>query len=75
MEQLETTPLQKNNRVYAFDLGLKEFLIDNQGNHIEDPKALYKYQQKLTQLQRQLAKKTKGSKNWIKQRIKVARLL
>jgi putative transposase len=66
--------LPKNNHVYAFDLGLKEFLIDNHNNHIKDPKAISKYEKKLAKLQRQLAKKKKGSKNWNKQRVKVAKV-
>lgn len=74
VEQLECTPLPNNNKIYAFDLGLTEFLVDNKDNHIQDPKALYKYEQKLAQLQRQIAHKQKGSKNWNKQRIKIVRL-
>lgn len=70
----EIEQLPQNNNVYAFDLGLKEFLIDNHDNHIEDPKAISKYENKLAKLQRQIAKKKKRSKNWNKQRIKIARL-
>jgi hypothetical protein len=57
---IEIEQLSQNDSVYAFDLGLKEFLVDNGDNHIEDPKALYKYEQKLAQLQRQITKKKKG---------------
>jgi putative transposase len=74
VEQSKDAPLPQNNNVYAFDLGLKEFLIDNNGNHIKNPEPLYRYQQKLARLQRQIAKKKKGSKNWQKQRIKIAKL-
>lgn len=72
--ECEHEELSKNNNVYAFDLGLKEFLIDNNNNHIQRPKALYKYEEKLAKLQRQFAHKQKGSKNWNKQRIKIARV-
>ena len=71
VEQSKATPLPQNSKVYAFDLGLKEFLIDNNGNHIKNPEPLYKHEQKLAKLQRQIAKKKKGSKNWHKQRKKI----
>ncbi|MCD3340366.1 transposase, partial [Clostridium botulinum] len=71
---VENIQLPKNNNQIAFDLGIKEFLIDSNNNHIDNPKTLYKYEQKLTKLQRQIAHKEKGSQNWIKQRIKIARL-
>lgn len=70
----EMEQLPKVNKSIGFDLGIKEFLIDTEGNHIENPKTLYKYEQKLAKLQRQHAKKKKGSNNWNKQRIKIARL-
>ncbi len=70
----EIKQLPKTNNVCAFDLGLKEFLIDNHNNHIKDPKAIQKYEKKLAKLQRQLARKKKGSKNWNKQRIKIAKV-
>ena len=50
----------------AYYLKLKEFLIDNHDNHIEDPKAISKYENKLAKLQRQIAKKKKGSKKYKK---------
>jgi putative transposase len=71
----EIEQLPQNNNAYAFYLGIKEFLIDNHGNFIEAPEALSKYENKLAKLQRQIAKKKKWSKNWDKQRIKIARLL
>ena len=74
VEQEQISELPKNNNICAFDLGLKEFIVDNQDNHIQDPRTMYKYEQKLVMLQRQIAKKEKGSKNWHKQRIKIARL-
>lgn len=70
----EIKQLPENKNVYAFDLGLKDFLIDSNGNCIENPKTLSKYENKLAKLQRQIVKKKTGSKNWHKQRIKIARL-
>ena len=69
----EIKELPKNNNKIGFDLGIKEFLIDTNGKHINNPKTLYKHQDKLTKLQRKLANKKLGSKNWNKQRIKIAK--
>lgn len=74
LADVEIKPLPEINKIIAFDLGIKEFLIDSNGNHINNPKTLYKYEQKLIKLQRQLAKKQKGSKNWNKQKLKIAKL-
>lgn len=70
----EIGQLPKNNNVIGFDLGLKEFLIDSNNNHIDRPSALYKYEAKLKKLQRQLCKKVKHSKNYKKQTLKIAKL-
>ena len=72
--ECEHKELPKNENKIGMDLGIKEFLIDTNGNHIDNPKTLYKYEQKLAKLQRQLVHKQKGSKNRNKIRIKVARL-
>jgi len=67
-------PLPKSANIIAFDLGIKEFIVDSNDNHIDNPKTLYKYEKKLARLQRKLSKKQKGSKNRNKARIKVVRL-
>lgn len=69
----EIGQLPKTNNSIGFDLGIKEFLIDTNGNHIDNPKTLYKHQDKLAKLQRELAHKKLGGKNWHKQRVKIAR--
>ena len=70
----EIKQLPINNSMIGFDLGLKEFLIDTNGNHIERPKALYQYEEKLKKLQRQLCKMVKHSSNYKKQTKKIAKL-
>lgn len=72
--ECEHEMLPKNDNIIAFDLGIKEFLIDSNGNHIENPKTLYKYQKQLTKLQRQLCKMQRGSNNYKKQTKKIAKL-
>lgn len=70
----EILELPKNENKIGFDLGLKEFLIDTNDNHIERPKALYKYEERLKTLQRQLCKMIKHSNNYKKQTKKIAKL-
>lgn len=67
-------PVKNNNKTIGFDLGIKDFLITSDGDKIENPKYLKKYQNKLTKEQRKLAHKQKGSKNFQKQKIKVAKV-
>jgi len=71
---VEIQQLPKNDNMIGFDLGLKEFLIDTNGNHIERPRALYQYEAKLKKLQRQLCKMEKHSNNYKKQTKKIAKL-
>ena len=66
--------LPKNNNAVGIDLGIKDLLITSDGEVINNEKLTYKYEKKLAKLQRQFAKKKKGSNNWNKQRIKIARL-
>ena len=58
----------------GFDLGIKDLLITSDGEKKENPKHIKKYEDKLAKEQRKLSHKKKGSNNWNKQRIKVARI-
>ena len=71
--EYDIIPVQNNNAV-GIDLGIKDLLITSDGEVINNEKLTYKYEKKLAKLQRQFAKKKKGSNNWNKQRIKIARL-
>lgn len=66
--------LPKTNNRIGVDLGIKEFVITSDGVVYENPKYLQKSLDKLAKLQRELSRKTKGSNNRNKSRIKVARL-
>lgn len=70
----EHEELPKNNNAIGLDLGISDLLITSDGEVENNNKLIYKYEKKLAKLQRQLAKKQKGSNNFHKQRIKVARL-
>lgn len=63
----------RTDNVIGIDLGLKDFCITSDGEMIQNPKYLAKQKRKLTKLQRQLSRKSKGSSNRNKTRIKVAR--
>ena len=59
--------------VIGIDLGIKEFAITSDRNMISNPKYLRKSEKKLAKLQKKLSRKTIGSSNRNKTRIKVAR--
>ena len=65
--------LPKTNKSIGVDLGIKEFAITSNGEKYDNPKFLKKSLDKLAKLQRELSRKTRGSSNWVKARIKVAR--
>lgn len=58
----------------GLDVGIKDFAVDNNNVHYENPKYLAKSLKKLRREQRRLARKAPGSKNREKQRAKVARV-
>jgi len=66
--------LEKTGRVIGLDLGLKDFVVDSEGNHYKNKKHLHKHEKKLARLQRQHSRKQIGSNNRDKARIKVARV-
>lgn len=72
--ECEHEVLPSNYNKIGFDLGIKEFLIDTNNNHINNPKVLRQYENKLTKLQRQQAKMVKGSNNFKKQSTRIARI-
>jgi putative transposase len=59
--------------IVGIDLGIKEFAITSDGQHIKNPKYLKKTEKKLAKLQKELSRKQIGSSNRNKARIKVAR--
>ncbi|MCQ4922144.1 transposase [Tissierella carlieri] len=70
----EHKELPKNSNTIGLDLGVSNLLITSNGETFENNKLTYKYEKKLAKLQRKLVKKQKDSKNFHKQRIKVAKL-
>ena len=66
--------LRQNNNVIGFDLGISDLLITSDGEVVNNEKLTYQYEQKLTKLQRQLAKKKIGSNRYRKHSKKIAKL-
>lgn len=78
--ETEHISMEPTGCMFGIDLGIKDLLITSDGEKIDNLKLTKKYEKKLAKEQRKLAKeqrklahKVKGSKNWNKQRIKVAR--
>ena len=71
---VDIQPLPQTNNQVGIDLGIKDFAITSDGVKYNNPKYLQKSLDKLAKLQRELSRKTRGSSNWNKARIKVARL-
>jgi putative transposase len=72
---VETEPetLPATDSVVGIDLGLTHFAILSDGTKIGSPRFLRRAEKKLKKAQHDLSRKAKGSKNWAKARIKVAR--
>ena len=71
---IEIKKLENANSNIGLDLGIKEFCITSNGETIKNPKYLKESLNKLAKLQRELSRKSKGSSNRNKARLKVARL-
>lgn len=61
------------NDIIGIDLGIKDFVIDSNGNKYENIKTIRNNQKKISKLQRSISRKQKGSKNRNKSRIKLAK--
>jgi putative transposase len=70
---VEIPQYSSTGTVVGIDLGIKEFAITSDEQHIDNPKYLRQSEKKLAKLQKQLSRKQIGSKNRDKARIKVAR--
>lgn len=71
---VDIQPLPVTGAVVGVDLGVKDLAITSDGTKYPNNKYTYKAEKQLIRLQRSLSRKTKGSNNCNKARIKVARL-
>jgi len=72
--ETEVQELPKTNSAVGIDVGLKDFAILSDGTVYKNPKFFRTLEKKLAKAQRILSRRKKGSSNWNKQRIKVARI-
>ena len=70
----ESTPFPSTGAMVGIDLGIKDLLITSDGEKFDNIRTTQKYENKLAREQRKLSHKVKGSSNYNKQRIKVARI-
>lgn len=71
-QELPKLPL--TGAVVGLDVGIKSFAVSSDGMEYPNPKYLRQSEKKLARLQQKLSRKTKGSANWNRARIQVARL-
>ena len=71
--ETEHEELPQTGKNIGLDLGIKDLCITSEGKKYENPKTIKKYEKKLAKLQRQLAHKEKRSRNYYKQKRKIAR--
>lgn len=71
---VEIAPLERTDKVCGVDLGIHDLAITSDGIKYPNNKYITQAERKLARLQRQLSRKSKGSNNRNKARVKVAKL-
>jgi len=74
LAEVEVQALPKTISTVGIDVGLKDFAILSNSEVFGNPKFFRTLENKLAKAQRILSRRTKGSANWNKQRVKVARI-
>lgn len=74
LTEQEINSKKKLNKEIGIDLGLKEFLIDSDGNKVANPKYYRKLQEKLAREQQSLSRRKRGSSCYFKQRQRVFKI-
>jgi putative transposase len=71
--EVDMVVLPKRDNAVGVDLGIVSTITTSDGRKIKPIKATREHESKLAREQKRLSRKKKGSNNWQKQRIKVAR--
>ena len=66
--------IEKDKKQVGIDLGIESLLITSNGEKFNNPKFINKYQEELSKAQRYLSRKIKGSNQFEKQKLKVAKI-
>ena len=74
LAEVEIHEFQKTGSVCGIDVGIKHFAKVSDHTERENPKYFRKYEAELAKAQRVLSRRVKHSKNWEKQRVKVAKI-
>jgi len=74
LAEVDIQELPTTNSEVGIDVGLKDFAVLSNGEVFGNPKFFRTSELKLAKTQRKLSRRIKGSSNWNKQRIKVARI-
>ena len=72
--EVEIEELSKTNKKVGVDVGIKDFAVTSDEEIISNPKYFRKSEKRLAKLQKDLARKQYQSKNWYKNKIKIAKL-
>jgi len=67
-------PVHPSGSVVGIDMGVVRFATFSDGEKIDPLNSFHKHQRALTKAQQSLSRKVKRSRNWIKQKRKIARL-
>jgi len=70
----EPLPLPETEEAVGLDVGLTSFVVDSEGNEIENPRCAEQSEDKLARLQRRLARVVRGSNNYKSLKDKIAKL-
>ena len=73
IDTLDIKKMPMLNKKIGIDLGIKDLCITSDGEKIENPKTIKKYEKKLARLGRSLSRKEKGSNNFNKIKKKLAK--
>ena len=72
-KDIEVTKLEPTS-IVGIDLGIKDLVVLSDGTKYTNPKELNKREKQLKRLQRKLARQIKGSQNYNKTKIRIARI-
>ncbi|KFM95749.1 transposase, IS605 OrfB family [Bacillus clarus] len=74
LAETKVQPVEKTGSSVGVHVGLKDFAILSDETTYTNPKSFRTLEEKLAKAQRILSRRTKGSSNWNKQRVKVAKI-
>lgn len=72
--EIEIKPLPESQEIVGIDLGIKNLMVTSDGLIIDNPKFLRDKQAEISELQKHLSRKKKGSRRWKKVKLKIAKL-